>query len=176
MIWPYDKSMAALDDKRDALLAALTKLGSCAIAFSGGVDSAVVAKAAAMALGEAAVAVTGTSASLAEGELEAAEQIAKMIGIRHVVIATEELSRPEYLRNAPAPVQLLISDVQMPGLDGIGLAEAALKVMPGLRVLLMSGFADELGRAEHLRSKIARVISKPFTLEQIRSAVKGVLT
>jgi hypothetical protein len=44
------------------------------------------------------------------------------------------------------------------------------------RVLLMSGFADELGRAEHLRSKIARVISKPFTLEQIRTAVKGALS
>ncbi len=83
------------------MLEALKKLGSCAVAFSGGVDSAVVAKAAAMALGDAAVAVTGTSASLAEGELESAEQIAQMIGIRHVVIGTDELSRPEYLRNAP---------------------------------------------------------------------------
>src|SRR5437764_6723059 len=93
--------MAHLDDKRDALLTALQQVGSCAVAFSGGVDSAVVAKAAVLALGNAAVAVTGTSASLAEGELEAAEQLAQMIGIRHVVIATDELSRSEYLKNAP---------------------------------------------------------------------------
>ena len=39
----------------------------------------------------------------------------------------------------------------------------------------MSGFADELGRAEHLKGKISRVITKPFTLEQIRSAVKAAL-
>jgi hypothetical protein len=39
----------------------------------------------------------------------------------------------------------------------------------------MSGFSDELGRAEHLKGRIARVISKPFTLEQIRTAVKFVL-
>jgi uncharacterized protein len=93
--------MAQLDEKRDALLQKLRQVGSCAVAFSGGVDSAVVAKAAAVALGDAAMAVTGTSASLAEGELEAAEQLAQMIGIRHVVIATDELSRPEYLQNAP---------------------------------------------------------------------------
>jgi uncharacterized protein len=90
-----------LDAKRDALLAALRKMESCAVAFSGGVDSAVVAKAAAIALGDAAVAVTGTSASLAAGELEAAEQIAQLIGIRHVVVATDELASPDYLKNAP---------------------------------------------------------------------------
>jgi pyridinium-3,5-biscarboxylic acid mononucleotide sulfurtransferase len=93
--------MTPLDEKRDALLKALGKLESCAVAFSGGVDSAVVAKAAAVALGDAAVAVTGASASLAEGELEAAERLAQLIGIRHMVIATDELSRPDYLKNAP---------------------------------------------------------------------------
>src|SRR5438045_4474654 len=93
--------MAHLDDKRDALLKALQQVGSCAVAFSGGVDSAVVAKAAALALGKSAVAVTGTSASLAEGELETARQVAELIGIRHIVIATDELSRPDYLKNAP---------------------------------------------------------------------------
>ena len=87
--------------KRDALLAAIQRLESCAVAFSGGVDSAVVAKAAAVALGDSAVAVTGTSASLAAGELEAAQELAQLIGIRHVVIATDELSSPDYLKNAP---------------------------------------------------------------------------
>jgi uncharacterized protein len=73
-------------EKRDRLLATLRGYGSCAVAFSGGVDSAVVAKAAHLALGERAVAVTGVSASLAEGELEQARDMAKLIGIRHEVL------------------------------------------------------------------------------------------
>jgi uncharacterized protein len=93
--------MNSIDHKRELLLAAIGRLESCAVAFSGGVDSAVVAKAAAVALGEAAVAVTGTSASLAAGELEAAEELARLIGIRHVVVSTDELARPDYLKNAP---------------------------------------------------------------------------
>ena len=93
--------MAAIDAKRDALLSALRRLECCAVAFSGGVDSAVVAKAAALALGDAAVAVTGTSASLAAGELEDAENLAQLIPIRHMVVATDELASPDYLKNAP---------------------------------------------------------------------------
>ena len=71
------------------------------VAYSGGVDSAVVAKAAHLALGERAIAVTGVSASLAAGELEAAQRVAAAIGIRHETIATDELADAEYLRNAP---------------------------------------------------------------------------
>jgi pyridinium-3,5-biscarboxylic acid mononucleotide sulfurtransferase len=93
--------MSDLDRKREVLLTALRRLESCAVAFSGGVDSAVVAKAAALALGVRAVAVTGNSASLAAGELELAEDVARLIGIRHVIIATDELNSPDYARNAP---------------------------------------------------------------------------
>jgi uncharacterized protein len=85
----------------ECLVDALRSFESCAVAFSGGVDSAVVAKAAQLALGERAVAVTGTSASLAEGELEQACEIASLIGIRHVVIETGELQSADYARNAP---------------------------------------------------------------------------
>ena len=114
---------------------------------------------------------------LAEDDAATRDLVQRALGLDgHEVIVTQDGSEAlEYLRAAPAPVQLLISDVQMPGLDGIGLVEAGLKVAPDLRVVLMSGFADELGRAEHLRGKIARVITKPFTFEQIRSAVKCAL-
>jgi uncharacterized protein len=88
------------DEKRQRLLDRLSQLGSCAVAFSAGVDSTVVAKAAQLALGPAAVAVTGTSASMASGELEEARELAALIGIRHVVIATDEFAQPDYLRNA----------------------------------------------------------------------------
>lgn len=85
--------------KRDRLLELLGSFGSCAVAFSGGLDSTVLAKAAYLALGDRAVAVTGASESLAAGELAACRQLAAQIGIRHVVIHTQELSNPEYRKN-----------------------------------------------------------------------------
>lgn len=93
--------MASLEHKRAQLLGWFKPYRSCAVAYSGGVDSAVVAQAAFVALGESAVAVTGNSASLAEGELAEAVAVAKKIGIRHEVIQTQEFGSAEYLRNAP---------------------------------------------------------------------------
>ena len=90
----------SLDSKRERLLDLLQSYDSCAVAFSGGVDSAVVAKAAHLALGDRAVAVTAVSPSLAEGELEQAQEIARLIDIRHETLRTAEFSNPDYVRNA----------------------------------------------------------------------------
>jgi uncharacterized protein len=87
--------------KREQLLAYVGRYESCAVAMSAGVDSTVVAKAAQLALGDQAIAVTGLSASLAEGELDEARRLAELIGIRHQTIQTEEFARDEYVRNAP---------------------------------------------------------------------------
>lgn len=95
---PLDPALTA---KRDQLLATMAGYGSCAVAMSAGVDSTVVAKAAQLALGEKALAITGRSASLAEGELEQAQQLAQLIGIRHQVIDTQEFDKAEYRRNEP---------------------------------------------------------------------------
>lgn len=92
---------SALRTLHSALLERIRSYESCAVAFSGGVDSAVVAKAAQLALGNHAVAVTGVSASLAAGELELARDVAAQIGIRHEVIRTDEFQSDEYTRNAP---------------------------------------------------------------------------
>jgi uncharacterized protein len=83
------------------LLEALRGYGRVAVAFSGGVDSTVVAQVAYDALGDAAIAVTAVSDSLAAGELEEAQALARRIGIRHRVIRTEEFADPNYLRNQP---------------------------------------------------------------------------
>lgn len=91
--------MPTLEEKRDRLLASLEQLESCAVAFSGGVDSAVVAKAARLSLGDRALAVTAVSASLATGELEQATELAAQIGIRHEVIHTQEFGNQSYLAN-----------------------------------------------------------------------------
>jgi uncharacterized protein len=69
------------------------------VAFSGGVDSAVVAFAAHQALGSRALAVTGVSPSLASGEREAAAQLAREIGIRHLELTTDEINQPAYSAN-----------------------------------------------------------------------------
>ncbi len=86
---------------QDQLVASIAQLPSCLVAYSGGVDSAVVAKAAYLALGDKAVAVTGVSPSLAGGELETAQRIATAIGIRHETVATDEFARDGYLENQP---------------------------------------------------------------------------
>ena len=83
------------------LIAPLRDLPSCLVAFSGGVDSAVVAKAAYLALGDRAVAAIGVSASLASGELATARQVARDIGIRLETFPTDELADPDYQSNSP---------------------------------------------------------------------------
>jgi uncharacterized protein len=91
--------MQELRDKRDRLFVYLDQLGSCAVAFSGGVDSTVVAYAAFHSLGPRALAVTAISPSLAEGEREAAGCLARQIGIRHVELFTNELDNDAYVAN-----------------------------------------------------------------------------
>lgn len=88
-----------LATKRDSLLAHLAAFPGAAVAFSGGVDSTVVAKAAFLALGNRAVAVTADSPSVPRSELAEARKLADVIGIRHVVVSTREFDNPAYARN-----------------------------------------------------------------------------
>src|SRR5947208_2909050 len=94
--------MNSLDDtlalKRDRLLQLLAECGRVAVAFSAGIDSTVVAKAAQLACGDNAVAVTGVSASLAAGELDEAEKFWRQeFGLRELRVRLEghELARIE---------------------------------------------------------------------------------
>jgi uncharacterized protein len=86
-------------DKRERLLEILRGLESVAVAFSGGIDSTVVAKAAHLALGSRAVAVTADSPSVPRSELDDARRLAEQIGIRHRIVSTEEFEDPDYVRN-----------------------------------------------------------------------------
>jgi CheY-like chemotaxis protein len=74
-----------------------------------------------------------------------------------------------------ADYDLLITDIVMPGLDGIGLALKVARDWPELPILLMTGYAEERQRAHNLDEIILKVISKPFTLEQICQEVAAAL-
>ena len=157
----------ALTAKRDQLLDLLADCGSCAVAFSGGVDSAVVAKAARLALAGDVLLVTGTSAALADGELAAARELAALIGVRHVEIATEEFENPNYIANAPDRCYHCKSELYLQ-LD-------RLAAQTGMKLVVNGANADDLGdyrpgmqaAAEHrVRSPLAEC---GFTKADVRT-------
>ena len=76
----------------------------------------------------------------------------------------------------PATIDLLVTDVDMPQLDGVSLAREALMLKPSLSIVLMSGFSDQLDRATGLDAVRLASIPKPFTLEQIKTLVRTLLT
>src|SRR5713226_7136555 len=71
--------------------------------------------------------------------------------------------------------ELLLTDIRMPVMDGIALALAAARDHPDVTILLMTGYADQRERAHGLDALIHDVITKPFSLGQMRSAVNGAL-
>jgi DNA-binding response OmpR family regulator len=76
---------------------------------------------------------------------------------------------------AAGTFDLLLSDIVMPGLDGIALALKAGKDHPAMKILLMSGYASERQRAHNLESLAHRIVAKPFTLAEICAAVDETL-
>src|SRR5713101_790329 len=88
-----------LQQKFDAAVSEIRLSKGAVVALSAGVDSSLVALLAHKALGDHAVAVTGVSESLPPQELEIAQETAKEIGIKHLVVQTYELQNPEYASN-----------------------------------------------------------------------------
>lgn len=89
----------SIEHKMQSIVNAFAGKGGILVAFSGGVDSSVLAALAYRALGDKAIAVTADSQTLARGELECAKEVAKDIGIKHMVVSYDELGEPEFAKN-----------------------------------------------------------------------------
>jgi two-component system cell cycle response regulator CpdR len=95
----------------------------------------------------------------------------------HTVTTTNDGAEAlDVLAREQGAFELLLTDIRMPVMDGIALALATARDHPGVTILLMTGFADQRERAHGLDALIYDVISKPFSLGAIRSAVNEALT
>jgi len=81
----------------------------------------------------------------------------------------------DLLSGSDSSFDLLLTDIQMPVMDGIALALTAARDFPQLTILLMTGFADQRERASGLNAIAHDVISKPFSVADIRTAVADAL-
>ena len=94
----------------------------------------------------------------------------------HEVVATADGGEAlDVLARDHGRFDLLLTDIRMPVMDGIALALSAARDYPELTILLMTGYADQRERASGLDALIHDVVTKPFTLATIRSAVNGAL-
>lgn len=79
------------------------------------------------------------------------------------------------IRAANGGYDLVVSDIRMPEMDGIEMAKTAALAFPAMKMMLMTGYADQRERAEELNGIILDVVQKPFTLAEIRDRVSRVL-
>ena len=92
-----------------------------------------------------------------------------------VVTANDGAEALDALTREQGAFELLLTDIRMPIMDGIALALATARDHPQVTVLLMTGYADQRERATGLETLIHDVISKPFSLGSIRTAVRDAL-
>jgi len=103
--------------------------------------------------------------------------VARAIGMdgHATVTAQDGAEALEILAREDGAFDLLLSDIQMPVMDGIALALTAARDFPDVTILLMTGFADQRERASNLNAIAHDVITKPFSVADIRAAVADAL-
>ena len=114
---------------------------------------------------------------IADDEASMRALVARAIAMdgHETVTAQDGAEALEILVREDGAFDLLLSDIQMPVMDGIALALSAARDFPRLTILLMTGFADQRERASNLNAIAHDVISKPFSVADIRAAVADAL-
>jgi CheY-like chemotaxis protein len=92
-----------------------------------------------------------------------------------IVTAQDGAEALDILTDNAGAFDLLLTDIKMPIMDGIALALSAARDFPALTILLMTGFADQRERASGLNAIVHDVVTKPFSVTDIRAAVAGAL-
>jgi two-component system, cell cycle response regulator CpdR len=114
---------------------------------------------------------------IADDEESMRKLVARAIAMdgHETITAQDGAEALDILTREDGAFDLLLTDIQMPVMDGIALALAAARDFPNLTVLLMTGFADQRERASNLNAIVHDVITKPFAVADIRSAVADAL-
>jgi DNA-binding response OmpR family regulator len=113
---------------------------------------------------------------LAEDEEPLRSMLMRAFAAEHsVTAAVDGAEALEAINTANGAFDLLLADIRMPLMDGIALALAVARDYPRIVILLMTGFADQRERAHGLEAIIHDVITKPFSLDEIRGAVNAAL-
>jgi two-component system cell cycle response regulator CpdR len=114
---------------------------------------------------------------IADDEESMRSLVARAIAMdgHEIVTAEDGAEALEILIRDQGAFDLLLTDIKMPVMDGIALALAAARDFPALRILLMTGFADQRERASGLNAIVDDVITKPFSVAEIRTAVANAL-
>jgi CheY-like chemotaxis protein len=114
---------------------------------------------------------------IADDEDSMRQLVARAIAMdgHEIVTAQDGAEALEILTSADGAFDLLLTDIQMPVMDGIALALSVARDFPDLTILLMTGFADQRERASNLNALVHDVVTKPFSVADIRTAVADAL-
>jgi CheY-like chemotaxis protein len=114
---------------------------------------------------------------IADDEDSMRQLVARAIAMdgHEIVTAQDGAEALEILTRAGGGFDLLLTDIQMPVMDGIALALSVARDFPDLTILLMTGFADQRERASNLNALVHDVVTKPFSVADIRTAVADAL-
>lgn len=114
---------------------------------------------------------------IADDEDSMRQLVARAIAMdgHEIVTAQDGAEALEILTREDGAFDLLLTDIQMPVMDGIALALSAARDFPQLTILLMTGFADQRERASNLSALVHDVVTKPFSVADIRTAVADAL-